>query len=133
MTATADDGDAIASGPDPVIRFRYVRNLTDIPAADPDVAQMPPYPEVSPTTVTDHGNGTVTVELTTWSRVNGVLTNWTVRVADGGDVARALGVAQATRVGDCRLVWEGTPTPARGDEYISLGRAELSVETGQAG
>lgn len=127
---TADDGDAIASGPDAVMRFRYVRNLTDIPAADPDVAQMPPYPEADPATVTDHGNGAVTVELTTWSRVNGVLTNWTVTVADDGTVTRATGVAQDTQVGDYRLVWEGIATPLPGEEYISLGRAKLSGESG---
>ncbi|WP_424018815.1 hypothetical protein ACOZ4N_04910 [Halorientalis pallida] len=127
---TADDGNATASGPDTVMRFRYVENTSAIPWPESNVTRMSVYPGVDPAETVERGDGTATVQLTTWSRVNGVLTNWTVTVADDGTVTRATGVAQDTQVGDYRLVWEGIATPLPGEEYISLGRAKLSGESG---
>lgn len=114
------ESSAVASGPDTAMAFQYVHSRSDIPGVDGTVTTSPTLESVTTAAVVDTEQGTRVVRLYTWSRVNGVVTNWTVRVNGSGDVTEAIGVSVATGVGDYRTVAEGMVSPRPGVRYIDV-------------
>jgi hypothetical protein len=117
-----NDSTAVASGPDTAMEFRYVETRSDIPGVTGTATASPSLESITAAAVLDTDQQTRVVRLYTWSRVNGVVTNWTVRVNASGEVTQAIGVSVATGVGDSRTVAEGMVSPEPGVRYIDVER-----------
>lgn len=117
-----NDSTAVASGPSTEMTFQSVDARSDIPGVDGTVTTSPTLESVTPAAVVETEGQTRVVRLYTWSRVNGVVTNWAVRVNASGEVTQAIGVSVATGVGDSRTVAEGMVSPEPGVRYIDVER-----------